>query len=338
VSVSEVDAALLVGGEDDMRAAAAIDAACRDTGFFTLVNHGVDRALRTRLVGLAREFFALDDADKSEIGMARGGRAWRGWFPVGGELTSGIPDVKEGIYYGEELGADDPRVRAGVPLHGANLFPQQPVALRATVLEYMHALTELSHIVMRGVALGLGLRGDWFARELTGSPTVMFRVFHYPPVPRSSSRPTDDDQWGVREHTDYGLLTVLMQDATAGLQVRSRSDWIDVPADPDAFVCNIGDMLERMTGGRYRSTPHRVRNPSDTGRLSFPFFFDPDWNATVRRVPGLGAEDVADDAGRWDGMNVHDGDGTYGEYLLAKVAKVFPVLRDDVLSEGDDEP
>ena len=91
--------------------------------------------------------------------------------------------------------------------------------------------------------------------------------------------------WGVREHTDYGLLTILLQDDTGGLQVRSPTGWIDVPPDPDAFVCNIGDMLERMTAGRYRSTPHRVRNTTRRSRLSFPFFFDPGWDAVVRPVP-----------------------------------------------------
>ena len=77
------------------------------------------------------EFFALPLADKLEIAMARGGRAWRGYFPVGGELTSGRPDLKEGLYFGTELPDDDPRVLAGLPLHGRNLFPRQvPAAAR----------------------------------------------------------------------------------------------------------------------------------------------------------------------------------------------------------------
>jgi isopenicillin N synthase-like dioxygenase len=328
VSVPEVDAALLVAGEDDARAAAALDRACRETGFFVLVNHGVDRALRTRLVDLAAEFFALDEREKSEIAMTRGGRAWRGWFPVGGELTSGIPDLKEGIYFGEELDDADARVRAGVPLHGPNLFPRRPSELRTTVLEYMDALTALAHAVMRGVAQGLGLRPDWFQRELTHDPTILFRIFRYPPVP-DASRSTDRG-WGVREHTDYGLLTILMQDSTSGLHVHTPSGWVAVPADPDAFVCNIGDMLERMTGGRYRSTPHRVQNTAEVSRLSFPFFFDPSWDAVVPRVPGVEGTD-ARDVTRWDGASVDELSGTYGEYLLAKVSKVFPDLGDKVL-------
>src|SRR4029077_4287959 len=118
---------------------------------FSIVNHGVDARLRARLDREAREFFALDDAEKARIAMVHGGRAWRGWFPVGGELTSGVPDRKEGIYFGSELEPDDPRVRAGLPLHGANLFPRRPADLRDAVLEYLDAMTGLGHAVMRGI-------------------------------------------------------------------------------------------------------------------------------------------------------------------------------------------
>jgi isopenicillin N synthase-like dioxygenase len=338
VQVPEIDVRPFVGGQGDERGGAAeIDAACREIGFFSIVGHGVDAALRARLDASAREFFALGDDEKAEIAMARGGRAWRGWFPVGGELTSGLPDQKEGIYFGQELGPADARVRAGVPLHGPNLFPRRPDALRDAVLQYMDALTRVGHAVMRGIALALGLREDWFAQNLTSDPTILFRIFHYPAAANASAAEVDAT-WGVREHTDYGLLTILLQDDTGGLQVRSRSGWVDVPPQPDAFVCNIGDMLERMTGGRYRSTPHRVRNRSDRGRLSFPFFFDPSWDAVVRAVPASGGNAPSESAPseaapepRGDGSSVHDLSGTYGDYLLAKVAKVFPALGVDVL-------
>ena len=211
--------------------------------------------------------------------MPRGGRAWRGWFPVGGELTSGIPDRKEGIYFGAELPPEDERVRAGRPLHGPNLFPHRPAALRDAVLEYIEALTTLGQTIMRGLALGLGLERDWFEADLTADPVVLFRIFHYPPGP--------DDGWGVGEHTDYGLLTMLMQDGVGGLQVRTSQGWVDVPPDPELMVCNVGDMLERLTRGRYVSTAHRARSDRARDRLSFPFFFDPGWDAEVRPIPDI---------------------------------------------------
>ena len=129
------------------------------------------------------------------------------------------------------------------------------------------------------------------------------------------------------EHTDYGLLTLLKQDEAGGLQVRAEAGWLDAPPLPGTFVCNLGDMLERMTGGHTRSTPHRVRNLAGRNRLSFPFFFDPAFDAEIRPI-ALPAKNVPS---RWDGESVHDFRVTYGDYLLRKVGRVFPELRDEIL-------
>ena len=307
------------------RAAAAreIDAAARAFGFFYAAGHGVDAALLVRLMSLARAFFAQSEAMKMRIPMAAGGRAWRGYFPLGGELTSQRPDWKEGLYLGTELGPDHPRVRAGTILHGANLWPAI-AGFRETVLAYIAALTNLGRALMRGIALGLEIPENWFAEHGTADPLVLLRLFNYPsrPVPADS-----DAQWGVGEHTDYGLLTMLWQDDVGGLQVRTDAGWIAAPPIPGTFVCNIGDMLDRMTGGRYRSVPHRVAiNASGRDRLSIPLFFDPDFEARVQPVPGSGPG--RDDSGRrWDGANLQTFEGTYGDYVTTKVGQVFPALH-----------
>jgi isopenicillin N synthase-like dioxygenase len=321
-----IDVAPLVAGRtgcDDV--AAEIDAACRAFGFFYITGHGVPAELLQRLEDLSHALFALPTADKAQVAMAHGGRAWRGWFPLEGELTSGRPDRKEGFYVGAELASDDPRVRAGTALHGPNLFPASLPELRPVVLEYLRVMTSLGHALMRGLGIGLGLDADWFHRNLTADPLILFRIFRYPP-----EAGLVDPNWGVAEHTDYGLLTILAQDASGGLQVHAPSGWIDAPPLPGTFVCNLGDMLERMTGGRYRSTPHRVRNAAGVDRLSFPFFFDPGWDAEVLPVP-LAGEAPAEARARWDGEDVMTFDGTYGEYLLGKVGKVFPDLKASVL-------
>jgi isopenicillin N synthase-like dioxygenase len=329
--VPVIDVEPLVGGSDPGAVGDAIDAACREHGFFSVVGHGIDPTLLPRLDALARGFFALPDEDKATIAMAKGGRAWRGWFPLGDELTSGVPDRKEGIYFGTELPADDPRVLAGLPLHGPNLFPAEPADLGPAVLSVLDALTTLGHHLLAGMALGLGLPEDWFRANLTADPTVLFRIFHYPPEPAGGDR----SEWGVAEHTDYGLLTLLHQDESGGLEVRDADGaWTTVPPIEGALVCNLGDMLERMSSGRYRSTPHRVRSPGDRHRISCPFFFDPSWDATVPPLPLAEDDRPAEPRGahdRWDGASVFEWDGTYGAYLSAKVAKVFPDLGAEVL-------
>src|SRR6202044_354314 len=194
--------------------------------------------LLSQLSAAASEFFALPVADKMEIAMERGGRAWRGYFPVGAELTSGRPDLKEGTQFGAVRIADDPRVRAGVPLHGGNLFPRQVHRLRPLVLSYLDTLTSLGQAVLAGVALSLGLDAGYFAAGYTADPTILFRIFSYPPSPPEAAG------WGVGEHTDYGLLTLLAQDDSGGLQIAAPEGWIDAPPLPGTLVCNIGDMLD----------------------------------------------------------------------------------------------
>jgi isopenicillin N synthase-like dioxygenase len=312
--------------------ASQIDEACREIGFFGIVGHGVDPRLQSDLERASHEFFALPDDEKAAIAMVHAGRAWRGWFPIGGELTSGRPDRKEGIYFGAEHPADHPRVSAGAALHGANPSPEHPADLGTLVAAWLDELERVSNAVLAGIGLALGLEREWFAENLTYDPTVLFRIFHYPPSdPTATER--DSDEWGVAEHTDYGLLTVLAQDDLGGLEVAHRSGhdgadgdgWISVEPVPGMFVCNLGDMLERLTNGRYRSTPHRVRNTSTKGRLSFPYFFDPSWDATVPKLP-IADEAPTGDRARWDGLDVTAWGGTYGDYLTAKVAKVFPEL------------
>jgi isopenicillin N synthase-like dioxygenase len=328
--VPVIDVSALVAGTPARETVAAeIGEACRAQGFFYVTGHGVDLPTCDRMVEASRRFFALDEATKMQSRMSLGGRAWRGYFPAGGELTSGRPDWKEGLYLGSELPDDHPLVRARTPLHGRNLFPELP-GLREAVLAYLDALTRLGHALMEGIALSLGLEATFFAERYTADPLILFRLFNYPSRPAPAGQ---DVQWGVGEHSDYGLLTILWQDDVGGLQVKTRDGWVEAPPVPGSFVCNIGDMLDRMTGGHYLSTPHRVAlNTSGRDRLSMPFFFDPHFEARVRPIEGLSASAAEQDrAARWDGANIHAFDGTYGDYLLGKVSKVFPELRREVL-------
>ena len=328
LDIPVIDVSALVSGNEDRREVAGrIGQACRDWGFFYIVGHGVDENLQRRLEEVSRQFFAQDLETKLEIKMSLGGRAWRGYFPVGGELTSGKPDLKEGIYFGAELEDDHPLVIAGTPLHGPNLFPADIPPFRETALAYMAAMTTLGHSLMAGIALSLGLEESYFFNRYTSDPLILFRIFNYPPQPLNNE---SESNLGVGEHTDYGLLTILRQDMSGGLEIKIKSRWVAAPPIPNSFVCNIGDMLDRMTGGRYLSTPHRVRNLAGHNRLSFPFFFDPNFSAEVRPIQ-IDAKANDNKEERWDRTSVHEFSGTYGDYLLRKVSKVFPELRRRVL-------
>ena len=316
-----VDISPLAAGDEHAGVATELAHACRDHGFFYIVGHGIDSSLPATLERLSRAFFAQNDEAKQSLRMELGGRAWRGYFPVGNELTSGKPDEKEGLYFGAELEAAHPKVRDKVPLHGGNLFPEI-AGFRESLLEYLAQMTQLGHTLMRGLALSLNLEPNYFHERYTHDPLILFRIFHYPPLPRSGSRA---QAWSVGEHTDYGLLTILRQDNSGGLQIKSKSRWIDALPIKDSFVCNLGDMLERMTAGLYRSTPHRVRNAGQRGRLSFPFFFDPNFDVKVKPIANCMATSASHEP-RWDGEDLHAFSGTYGDYLLSKVARVFPEL------------
>ena len=303
-------------------AANEIDAACREFGFFAIRNHGASEGLRRDLIAASIQFFGHDSTTKEAVSLAHGGSAWRGWFPLGGELTSGVPDLKEGYYFGRELPTDRR------PMHGPNIWPADPANLRPLVTEWMHVMEPLAQHILSLMAAGLGLSHDFFRNGLTAEPTPLFRIFRYPPHPSDGA-----DRWGVAEHSDYGLLTLLAHDGKAGLEVKVGDTWIAAPSDPALIICNLGDMLDRLTAGRYRSTPHRARNHADEDRYSLPFFLDPGWDAVIESIDlddGWVAPVDADR--RWDRANLRDLSGTYGDWLTAKVSKVFPDLA-TVLSE-----
>ena len=203
--------------------------------------------------------------------MVHGGRAWRGWFPLDGELTSGQPDHKEGIYFGTEG-------PAGLPLHGPNLFPAEPAGLGPAVLGWIDAMTALGARLLRLVAAGLGLDAQ-VVRAARDEPTR-------PCCSASSATRRGWTTAGASPSTPTtGCSRSSPPTTTTGLQVHGPDGWIDVPSEPGVFVVNLGDMLDRMTEGRYRSTPHRVRNTTGAERLSFPCFIDPSWDARCPVLP-----------------------------------------------------
>ena len=200
--------------------------------------------------------------------------------------------------------------------------------MKSVVTAYMAEMKRVSFQVMDLIATGLGLEAGFFRKSFTSEPTEFFRIFGYPQHAFASAA----DEWGVREHTDMGFLTVLKQDHSGGLQAKMlKGEWAEVPPRDNAFVLNIGDMLEFWTGGVLRSTPHRVRNQGANERFSYPYFFDPNWNSTLRPIPPNRLAHFAMPlrvSKRWDGLVLHSlsADSTYGDFVWKKISKVFPDL------------
>jgi isopenicillin N synthase-like dioxygenase len=311
----------------------SIRMACEEMGFF-YINTGLDFELIERLQDASHRFFSKSVEEKEQIAMKNSGKAWRGFFKVGDELTSGKKDMKEGLYFGKEEEA----YSGSMPLRGKNIFPGDDLQFKDDVLEYMKMMKGVAHTLMKAISTSLGADLE---EHFAVKPTELFRIFSYP----SPKEDVTEDVYGVGEHTDYGFLTILFQDASGGLQVKARSEngtaqWLDVPPLPGTHVVNLGDALEHYTHGRFRATPHRViyhgRKASSPARLSFPYFFDPHFEAPM--LPMAAAEEGRNEgeAGRWDGADPTQFEGTYGDYLQRKISRVFPQLfANSISSEGE---
>jgi len=328
--------------------------ACSTWGGFLVVGHGVSRELQDEVYGYAKRFFSLPLESKMALHVKHGGLAWRGYMPIGGERTHGQLDHKEGLYLGPDHDQDHPKVKSPTPLFGRNQLPDDELpGIRVSLLRYIEEVTELGQTLMELLALSLRLEDDqYIRRHFTKDPIALVRLFNYPAR-------EDESNWGIGEHTDYGLWTMLKQFAP-GLQIEHPTipnEWVDVPLIDDAFFCNVGDVLDRMTDGRFKSPKHRARNyrPSSSAstsasdnsndtkkeveydsRISIPFFFDPSWEAEMMQLPLSHlppCKDEVEKQRRWDTTSIVKFEGPYSQFLAKKVSKVFPrVLPESVVS------
>ncbi len=267
-----IDVSALRGGDADARRAVGREfrRACLDLGFMYVVGHGVDRALRADVFAQSAAFFAISDEKKLAIDMSLSPYN-RGYEPLGRQtLEDGAPpDLKEGFYIGEEISLDHTRLREGGFNLGPNQWPADLPGFETTMMTYYAEMLVLGETLMQGIALSLGLEGDYFA-DFCRDPLTALKLLHYPPQPANP----DPGEKGCGAHTDFGGITILMQDDNGGLQVLGNDGrWLHAPPVPDAYVVNLADMIARWTNDMYRSTLHRVINVSGTERYSVPFFF-----------------------------------------------------------------
>ncbi len=247
-----------------------IRAACTNNGFFYIANHGIPQGLIEAVQTQTRAFFDRPIVEKQKVSKSLS-KCNRGWEPLGAQTLdpNAPPDLKETYYMGLELPLDHPAVAAGKFNHGPNLWPQDMPGFKPTMNGYHAAMRDLSERIMVGLALSLDLSENYFD-GFNRDPLSTLRLLHYPPHPVDAAK----GQAGAGAHTDYGALTLLLQDANGGLQVRDLDNtWIHATPIPETFVFNIGDAIARWTNDLYRSTVHRVVNVSGNRRYSVPFFY-----------------------------------------------------------------
>jgi len=245
-------------------------------GFAVVRDHGIDAALIERAEGLSKAFFALPDATKRSYAIDGGGGA-RGYTPFGTEIAKGadVFDLKEFWHVGRELARDHPLSEYMAP----NVWPDEVEGFRETFSELFAAFERAGLRVLEAIALHLGLEREFFAPTVEDGNSVM-RMLHYPPLG------PDAPEGAIRAaaHGDINTITLLLGAEEAGLELLTRAgEWCAVDVPESGLVINVGDMLERLTAGRLRSTTHRVVNPrgeaASRSRYSMPFFlhFRPDY-------------------------------------------------------------
>lgn len=275
-------------------AAKAIHIACRETGFFYVSNHGIPEALSAAQLEAGRRFFALPIDDKNAVDITKTPH-WRGYERPGVQtLDEGsAPDLKESFAIACDLPKDHPWVLEGVPGQGPNLWPEGLPGFKEQMLAYQSAVIDLGRHLMGLLACSVDLDYDFFSDGLA-DPQCGVRMLRYPPQPKDAP----DNLLGAGAHTDWGSVTVLLQDALSGLEVRNADgDWILAKPIPGTFVINIGQMMERFTGGVYKANLHRVRNSSpDAARYSVAAFFELEPHYRMGIAPTCRPENMDEDA------------------------------------------
>ncbi|KAK2801379.1 hypothetical protein FQN50_007764 [Emmonsiellopsis sp. PD_5] len=312
------------------------------TGFAYLVNYPLSFD-HEALFRLAREFFAIPDEEKMKLAkksfQKTNQNTYRGYFPTQPDLAT--DNLKEGF----EIGNPNrfPTSQSSTPINPKpnntsklilsepNAWPSPTFFHHRSSLEQLHnELQSLSATILSLLAISLGKEPNFFSPYLTDSLSTL-RLLHYPPTtnpspsPSPSSNSTTTPQDSVKlsctPHTDSGILTLLHQDATGGLEVRdSAGNWVAAPYVPGSIVVNIGDLMAKVSGGRFVATMHRVRAPVKEegkvfGRFSVPFFFEPGEDCVVRSVDGEA-----------DGVE-GEGEVVYGDHVRAKM-KTWVEFRD----------
>lgn len=247
----------------------ALGAAYETIGFVAIKNHGYSEDNQVDLHNSIKKFYQLVDDVKSKYdGSHTGGQ--RGYTGKGKEHAAGrgVGDLKEFYHIGKEIPGND----SGH--YQTNIFPKEVPEFEIQTLKAYSKLEEIGKVMLSAIALFLDLEESHFEDKVDKGISIL-RPLHYFPIENPDEIPADAVR--AAEHGDINLITLLMGASAEGLQVkRLDGKWIPITAVKDCLVVNVGDMLQRYTNGRLKSTIHRVVNPPKekmkTSRFSVPFF------------------------------------------------------------------
>ncbi|OCK75413.1 citrinin biosynthesis oxygenase CtnA [Lepidopterella palustris CBS 459.81] len=294
---------------DDVRAA------CQSTGFFQITGHGISKNLQQDVFEAGKRFFKLPYEEKKELDASKHA-GHRGYDVLASQAYSEglLPDLKEGFYIGIDHSPSDPRT--GRFFTGPNVWPPSSLLpssqFRAPCEKYYAEMLSLSFKIMHLLAATLPYGPDVFNTFISDNPAAPMRLLHYPIPEKPVTEGEDLKQFGASAHTDFGAITLLLQDANPGLEVldQKTQTWFPIAPNPDAYVVNVGDMLSFWTSGEYKSSVHRVISKNRTDRYSIVFFLD--GNLDCRLDPLDGGENV-------------DGPRTVEEHMTRRLRESYGV-------------
>lgn len=251
--------------------------ACERIGFFYIKGHCIPQHVIDGATAAMRDYFQLSAQVKARCAVNKG---QRGWLAVGQARLEGSAthDLKEIFFWGPE--SWHPRLKLdNESLITSNVWPDDDFpSLRAALLPYYDAAQTVGRCLLSAIATGLGVDRDFFESRYT-SPLARGQLVYYPV---SSATDERELRFGSSSHTDFGVLTLLLQDANGGLQVENREgEWVAALPIEGTLVCNIGDLLHRWSNETLSSNYHRVMNRSGNDRHSLVVFFDPDPDAVI---------------------------------------------------------
>lgn len=284
--VPSLDLVDFTGGnpEKKKKFVAALGEAYNNIGFVAIRNHFLSDELSTRLYEVIKNFFAQADSTKQKYEIP-GLAGQRGYIGKGKEHAKGrnTGDLKEFYHVGQTVVGDDP-IKNEYP---ENVFPTELPEFKEISLEVYKQLERTGIQMLRAIALYLNLPENYFDDKVKHGNSIL-RPIHYFPIEDPDSVPADAVR--AAEHGDINLITLLMGASADGLQVKRRDGkWIPITALPEQLVVNVGDMLERLTNKKLKSTIHRVVNPPrhlmNKPRYSIPFFMHPRSEMSLAALP-----------------------------------------------------